>query len=143
MPTLSGRIGLLQLVVIPSTDQQRTKGFYEDLGFALGVDAPFGDGDRWIELYPSEASKTGVAIVPAGEGETPKQTGIIFDTDDIDATHAEMRNGGIDTDPAVAREGSGVEVRIGAVLQIDPVPPMFYFRDPDGNEMLMVEPHLG
>jgi len=39
----------------------------------------------------------------------------------------------------IARAGSPARVRIGAVEVAEPVPPMFWFRDPDGNELLMVE----
>jgi len=57
------------------------------------------------------------------------QTGITLTTDDIDATHAELRSQGVDVDvdAEVARMG-------------DQVPPMFWFRDPDGNSLLIVQP---
>jgi catechol 2,3-dioxygenase-like lactoylglutathione lyase family enzyme len=54
------------------------------------------------------------------------QTGITLGTDDIDAAHAELRSRGVDVDAEVSRMG-------------DPVPPMFWFRDPDGNTLLIVE----
>jgi hypothetical protein len=38
-----------------------------------------------------------------------------------------MRARGADVDDEVARMG-------------DPVPPMFWFRDPDGNTLMVVEP---
>jgi predicted enzyme related to lactoylglutathione lyase len=46
-------------------------------------------------------------------------------TDDIDATHARLKASGVDVDAEVARMG-------------EPVPPMFWFRDPDGNTLLIV-----
>ena len=55
------------------------------------------------------------------------ETGITLTTDDIDAAHAEMRSRGADVDEEVSRMG-------------DPVPPMFWFRDPDGNTLMVVEP---
>ena len=30
---------------------------------------------------------------------------------------------------------------LGAVEKAETVPPMFWFRDPDGNELLVVQPH--
>jgi catechol 2,3-dioxygenase-like lactoylglutathione lyase family enzyme len=36
--------------------------------------------------------------------------------------------------------GPLAEIRLGAVEMAGPVPPMFYFRDPDGNTLLIVEP---
>jgi catechol 2,3-dioxygenase-like lactoylglutathione lyase family enzyme len=136
----ASRISQIQLVMIPSTDQDRSVAFYEALGFEKRSDIPWGDGYRWIEVYPPDAS-TGIALVPPGPGDpTGVQTGIILNTDDIDATHAQLRSRGVDADAGVARVGAPAEIRIGAVELAGPVPPMFWFRDPDGNTLLVVEP---
>jgi catechol 2,3-dioxygenase-like lactoylglutathione lyase family enzyme len=136
-------ISQLQLVGIPSTDQDRSIAFYEALGFEKRSDFPWGDGYRWIELYPPGGT-AGIALVPPGPGDaTGVQTGIILNTDDIDATHAQLRSSGVDVDPEVARVGAPAAIRIGAVEMAGPVPPMFYLRDPDGNALLVVEPQLG
>jgi catechol 2,3-dioxygenase-like lactoylglutathione lyase family enzyme len=136
-PSLLSRI---QLVTIPSIDQDRSVAFYEMLGFEKRNDGPWGDGYRWVELYPPN-TPTGIALVPPGPGDpTSVQTGIIFNTDDIDATHAHLQALGVDTDESVARVGAPAEIRIGAVQMAGPVPPMFYFRDPDGNSLLIVQP---
>ena len=134
-------INLVQLVTIPTADQSRSLEFYQSLGFDLRADFPWGDGHRWIEVYPPGAS-TGLALVPAGPDPTGIRTGIILNTTDIDATHKHMKQMGIDVDADVARIGSPAKARIGAVEQAEPQPPMFWFRDPDGNELLLVEPHL-
>jgi catechol 2,3-dioxygenase-like lactoylglutathione lyase family enzyme len=141
MPTATpGQLSRIQLVTIPSTDQDRSVAFYEMLGFEKRNDAPWGDGYRWVELYPPD-TPTGIALVPPGPDDpTRVQTGILFDTDDIDATHAEFRALGVDVDEAIARVGAPTEIRIGAVEMAGPVPPMFYFRDPDGNSLLVVQP---
>jgi catechol 2,3-dioxygenase-like lactoylglutathione lyase family enzyme len=139
MSTTKNRISQIQLVLVPSTDQDRSIAFYEGLGFDRRNDIPWGDGYRWVEVYPP-SGKTGLALVPPRRGEpTGMQTGIILNTDDIDAAHAEMQVSGIDVDAEVARVGSAVEIRIGAVELVGPVPPMFWFRDPDGNALLIVE----
>ena len=52
--------------------------------------------------------------------------GITLTTDDIDATHAEMKSLGVDVDAEVSRMG-------------DPVPPLFWFRDPTGHTLMVVE----
>jgi predicted enzyme related to lactoylglutathione lyase len=97
------------------------------LGFEKRTDIPFGGGYRWVEVYPPEGS-TGIALAPPPEaGEVaPMQTGITLTTDDIDATHAAMKARGVDVDAEVARMG-------------DPVPPMFWFRDPTGHTLMVVE----
>jgi catechol 2,3-dioxygenase-like lactoylglutathione lyase family enzyme len=140
MSMTAGRIGQIQLVAIPVSDQERSIGFYEGLGFERRNDIPWGDGYRWVEVYPPDSS-TGLALVPPGPGEsTGVRTGIILNTDDIQTAHAELQSLGVDVDPEVARVGSPAEIRIGPVEMAGPVPPMFYLRDPDGNTLLVVQP---
>jgi catechol 2,3-dioxygenase-like lactoylglutathione lyase family enzyme len=134
-------IDLVQLVTIPTSDQSRSLAFYQMLGFEVRSDFPWGDGYRWIEIYPPGTS-TGLALVPAGPDPVGIRTGIILNTKDIEAARARMQQLGVDVDAGIARPGSPVSVRIGAVEQTEPQPPMFWFRDPDGNELLLVEPHL-
>ena len=140
MRTTASRISQIQLIVIPVSDQERSVAFYEGLGFERRNDTPWGDGYRWVEVYPPNSS-TGLVLVPPGPGEpTGVRTGIILNTDDIDAAHAELRSLGVDVDPEVARLGAPAEIRIGPVEMTGPAPPMFYFRDPDGNALLIVQP---
>jgi catechol 2,3-dioxygenase-like lactoylglutathione lyase family enzyme len=140
MRATSNRISQIQLVVIPVSDQERSLAFYEALGFERRNDIPWADGYRWVEVYPPN-SPTGLALVPPGPGEiTGVRTGIILNTDDIDAAHRELRSLGVDVDDEVARVGAPARIRIGPVEIAGPVPPMFYLRDPDGNSLLIVQP---
>jgi catechol 2,3-dioxygenase-like lactoylglutathione lyase family enzyme len=119
------RIGL---VIVPSADQDRSIDFYVgSLGFEKRTDVAFGDRYRWVEVYPQGAA-TGIALAPPREGEevTKKETGIAINTSDIDAVHSELKARGVDVDAEVARMG-------------DPVPPMFWLRDPDGHSLMVVE----
>ena len=139
MSTTTGLISQLQLVVIASTDQERSIAFYEALGFEKRADFPWADEHRWVELYPPGGT-AGLALVPPRPGDPAGiQTGIILNTEDIDAAHAEMKSRGVDVDAEVARVGAPAAIRIGAVELVGPVPPMFWFRDPDGNALLLVE----
>jgi catechol 2,3-dioxygenase-like lactoylglutathione lyase family enzyme len=140
MQTAASRIRHIQLIVIPVSDQERSVAFYEGLGFERRNDIPWGDGHRWVEVYPPNSSTGLVLIPPAPSESTGVRTGIILNTDDIDATHAELRSLGVDVDPEVARVGAPAEIRIGPVEMAGPVPPMFYLRDPDGNALLIVQP---
>jgi len=125
--TTTSRISTIGLVIIPSTDQDKSIEFYEQaLGFEKRTDIPFGGDYRWVEVYPPTGT-TGIALAPPREGDpTGVQTGISLTTDDVDATHAQLKEAGVDVDAEVMRMG-------------DPVPPMFWFRDPDGNSLLIVE----
>jgi catechol 2,3-dioxygenase-like lactoylglutathione lyase family enzyme len=122
------RLSQIGTVIIPVSDQDRAIEFYvETLGFEKRVDVPFGDGYRWVEVAPADAVTT-IAIVPPPPGKPTGnvETGIALNTDDVDADHADLAAAGVDVDPEVSRMG-------------DPVPPMFWFRDPDGNTLMIVE----
>jgi catechol 2,3-dioxygenase-like lactoylglutathione lyase family enzyme len=110
-------------VVIPVADQDRALEFFEGtLGFEKRLDGEFGDGERWIEVAPPGAETT-IALVRRREGDRIE---VSFATRDADADHSELRSHGVDADAEVMRMG-------------DYVPPMFTFRDPDGNGYRMVE----
>lgn len=126
MTAVKSPIGEINLVVVPSTNQDRSIEFYESLGFEKRTDVPFGDQYRWVEVYPPSGT-TGIALAPPREGDpVGVQTGISLTTDNVDATHAHLKSLGVDVDAAVARMG-------------EPIPPMFWFGDPDGNSLLIVE----
>ncbi|HEY1521927.1 MAG TPA: VOC family protein [Solirubrobacteraceae bacterium] len=127
MSTTSAGLRQISLVAVPTNEQDRAVEFYESIGFEKRTDTPFGNGYRWIEVYPPEGT-TGIALAPPPSGEVqPVQTGITLTTPDVDATHAEFRSKGVDVDPEVSRYG-------------DPVPPMFWFRDPSGHTLMVVQP---
>jgi predicted enzyme related to lactoylglutathione lyase len=125
--TTATRIGTISLVCIPSPDVDRAIAFYESLGFEKRTDIPFGGQYRWVEVYPPVGT-TGIALAPPPEGQEvkPQETGIIITTDDIDASHAQFKSLGVDVDAEVSRMG-------------DPVPPMFWFRDPHGHSLMVVQ----
>jgi predicted enzyme related to lactoylglutathione lyase len=126
--TTASRVSEINLVIVPSNDQDRAIEFYERaLGFEKRTDVPFGGQYRWVEVYPPNGG-TGIALVPPRPGDpVGVQTGISLATDDIDASHAHLREAGADVDAEVSRMGA-------------PVPPLFWFRDPDGNTLMVVQP---
>jgi catechol 2,3-dioxygenase-like lactoylglutathione lyase family enzyme len=127
--TTKTRITDLRTVGIPVTDQNRAVEFYvAKLGFEKRMDVPidFGPGGRWIVVAPPGAATT-IALVLASEGAPAGvDTGIRLTSEDAGADHADLRARGVDVDSEVMRLGTGV-------------PPMFTFRDPDGNRLVIVE----
>ena len=124
----TSRIDTISLICVATKDQNKAVDFYVGtLGFEKRTDTPFGGGYRWIEVYPPSGT-TGIALAPPRPGEEVKatETGITLTTDDVDASHDELRSRGVDVDEQVARMG-------------DPVPPMFWFRDPDGHSLMVVQ----
>ena len=125
---MSTRITKIANVIIPADDQDRALQFYtEVLGLEKRLEAPFGDGSRWIEVAPA-GSDTVIAICPPGPNVKAggKETGVTLQTDDVDAYHAQLKQRGVDVDAEVSRFG-------------DPVPPMFWFRDPEANNLQVIE----
>ncbi len=119
------RIHDLRTVGVPVHDQDRALAFYlEVLGFEKRLDVTFGPAGRWIEVAPPGAHTT-IALVPEHDGvPAGVETGIRLVTSDADADHASLTARGVDA---------------GDVLRWPGVPPMFAFRDLDGNGLELVE----
>jgi catechol 2,3-dioxygenase-like lactoylglutathione lyase family enzyme len=114
-------------VIIPVSDQEKALEFYTGtLGFEVRADIPFGEGDRWLEVGPAEGG-AGIALMPPRPGAEPghDQACVALTTTDIDADHRALKEKGVDVDEPMGGE--------------DPVPRMFFFRDPDGNNLLVVQ----
>ncbi|MGH2463828.1 MAG: VOC family protein [Candidatus Limnocylindrales bacterium] len=125
---VSSGISQLSTIGIPVDDQDRSLAFYVDmLGFEKRLDVAYGQGERWLEVAPVGAATT-IALMRARDG-VPSgiDTKVRLVTGDARAEHAHLRSIGVEADPDVT-----------------PYPvPMFSFRDPDGNRLVIVERPLG
>src|SRR3954447_21351485 len=122
------KITKVATTMVPVSDQDAAVAFYTDkLGFEKRMDMPYGDGERWVEVAPPGGEGT-VALTAmradATEWELGRQTGIALYSEDIKADHAALKDAGVDVD----------ELNDWG----PPVPPMFWFRDQDGNTLLIV-----
>jgi catechol 2,3-dioxygenase-like lactoylglutathione lyase family enzyme len=126
--TTKTRVEKIATCVIPTADVDRAIEFYVGkLGLEKRVDVPFGGQYRWVEVGP-EGAETTIALAPPNPDNPEsgdRQTGISLYTEDIDGYHAELRDAGVDVDAEVSRMGG-------------PVPPLFWFRDPEGNTLMVV-----
>jgi len=130
-------------VFVPVADQDRALEFYVGkLGFEKRGDFPYGEGARWVEVAPP-GSAIAIALVPASEGGTPggDQTYCALSTTDIEAANETLRARGVEADAAVARDGKARDLLFDTHRRMSnaTVPPMFFFRDLDGNRFLIVE----
>ena len=122
----------ISTVIVVTDDTDKAIEFYVDkLGFEKTTDTPFGPPEhdmRWVEVsVPGAETTIALAPPPPDYGDVGgAQTGISLQSDDIDATHAALKDAGVDVDDEVSRMG-------------DPVPPMFWFRDPEANSLMVVE----
>lgn len=124
-------IGAIASVVVPVTDQDAAVAFYlGHLGFTVRADFRLAPGFRWIEVAPSgaPAHSTKIALVPPRQGmwrPPGGETNINLQAADVVAAHARLRHLGVDVDQTVMTIGGQV-------------PPMFSFRDLDGNVLHVV-----
>jgi lactoylglutathione lyase len=112
-------------VGIAVRDQDRALAFYtEILGLQKQLDVPLPNFGRWVTVAPAGCA-TSIALV-AADDENPAgvETGVRLATPDAAAMHEHLR----------ARQ-----VEVGEVLNWAGAPPMFAFRDPDGNGLEMVQ----
>jgi lactoylglutathione lyase len=119
------QIDEVRTIGVPVTDQDKAISFYVDtLGFDKRLDVPLGQGRRWIVVAPPRGTAA-LALVASSEA-TPAgvETGIRLISHDVDADHGALRANGVDADEILRWEG---------------VPPMFAFRDQDGNGLEIVE----
>ena len=129
MTETTTQIDQMATVMVPVSDQDRAIDFYvEKLGFEKRADIAFGEqgAGRWIEVGLPGAQTT-IALTPErGEWVVGRMTGVSLTTGDIDTLHARLRDAGVDVDAEIMRMDG-------------PPPPMFWFRDADGNQLLIVE----
>jgi catechol 2,3-dioxygenase-like lactoylglutathione lyase family enzyme len=124
-PTATG-ITHIGTAAIHVDDQDKALDFYVGtLGFELRMDAPFGEGSRWIEVAPPGAMTTIALIQAHDDARAGIDTGLRLRTADAKADHAALADRGVDVD--------------AEIMQWPGVPPMFSFRDPDQNILYIVE----
>ena len=115
----------VRTVAVNVTNQDDALGFYVDtLGFEKRLDAPISPTMRWLEVAPSGATTSIALNAREGTRDAGSDTGIRFTVPDAEAEHASMRERG---------------VRVGDLIRLDGVPPMYTFDDPDGNRFYIVE----
>jgi predicted enzyme related to lactoylglutathione lyase len=116
----------VKLVNIPVTDQDRALAFYtEKLGFEVKTDVAFGP-QRWIELAIPGAETLVTLFTPDGaESKIGSFTGIVFASDDVEATYAELTARGVEYVKPPKKESWGTSS---------------IFKDPDGNQFVISSP---
>ena len=127
----------LELVLVPVTDVDRAKAFYEQVGFRLDVDHDASEQFRVVQFTPpgSACSITfGIGITEAPPG---SQKGLHLVVTDIEAARDELVGRGIDV---------GELHHFGPEGQTSGVHPeradygtFASFEDPDGNMFLLQE----
>jgi catechol 2,3-dioxygenase-like lactoylglutathione lyase family enzyme len=134
----------LEVVVIPVSDVDRAKRFYESLGWRL--DADFTNGDDWrvVQLTPPGSP----CSIFVGKGLTSAAPGSVVGTflivADVDAARAEIKGYGVDISEVFHFDGpirvTGTKGRApGRHPENQSYLSFAEFKDPDGNTWLLQE----
>jgi catechol 2,3-dioxygenase-like lactoylglutathione lyase family enzyme len=135
----------LEVVVVPVSDVDRAKQFYESLGWRLDADFATGADFRVVQLTPpgSECSIIiGTGITSAEPGSTQDLQLTVFD---IEAARAELVERGVDVSEPFHDVGgifhhAGTEGRVaGPDPKRSDYGSFASFSDPDGNGWLLQE----
>lgn len=123
--TATNHVTRMLTVGVPVRDQDRALDFYSKvLGLGKRMDVPLGGGARWIELTPPAGGTTIALTLASAETPAGVETGIRLCARDADAFRQHLLNHGATADD---------------VLRWPGVPPMFKFRDQDGNGLEIVQ----
>jgi len=135
----------LEVVVIPVSDVDRAKAFYESLGWRLDADLAVDEGYRVVQLTPPGSAcsiifGTGVTSAAPGSFE-----GLQLSVYDIDAARADLVQRGVEVSEPFHDE-TGIFHHAGTQGRVDGPAPghadygsFVAFSDPDGNGWLLQE----
>ncbi|MFZ1154227.1 MAG: VOC family protein [Solirubrobacteraceae bacterium] len=143
-PVKAGEVKL-EVVVVPVSDVDRAKRFYETLGWRLDADLAVDDGYRVVQLTPPGSACSiifgeGVTSAPPGSSE-----GLQLTVFDIDEARAELIARGVDVSEPF-HDVTGIFHHAGSKGRVSgPAPEhadygsFAAFSDPDGNGWLLQE----
>jgi len=134
----------LEVVVLAVSDVDRTKAFYEKLGWRVDIDLSHGDF-RGVQVTPHGSGASimfGKGITPAKPGPTP---GLLLAVDNVDDARAELVARGVEVSEVFhfAAGPFNNTVEKPRVSGRDPEGRSYFsfasFEDPDGNVWLLQE----
>jgi len=126
----------LEVIILPVTDMDRSKGFYQDkAGFVMDVDHRAGEDFRIIQLTPP-GSACSVTLMRNQEAAGSVQ-GLHLIVDDIEAARTEITGRGAEVSDFFHFGPGGQEP--GLDPQRARFGSYFSFSDPDGNGWLVQE----
>ena len=133
----------LEVVVLPVSDVDRARRFYESLGWRLDADFTNGEDWRLVQMTPPGSP----CSVMFGRGFTSAAPGSVQGTflvvDDVEAARAELIGHGVNVSEVFHFDGSLLRVAgtKGRVAGPDPEGRSYFsfasFSDPDGNNWLL------
>jgi catechol 2,3-dioxygenase-like lactoylglutathione lyase family enzyme len=132
----------LELVVVPVSDVDRAKAFYEErAGFTVDVDHRAGESFRVVQLTPP-GSAASISIGTGISGATPgSYEGMHLVVEDIEAAHAHLQAAGVEnSDIQHFEDGKPTP---GPDPERRDYGSFIFFTDPDGNGWAVQEVRRG
>lgn len=129
----------LEVIVIPVSDVERAKRFYENLGWRLDGDFVVGDEFRGIQFTPPGSACSihfGKGLTSAAPGSA---SGLYLVVSDVEAARAELLERGVDVSEVFHRAGPGKPAMKGRDPERHSYSSFATFTDPDGNTWLLQE----
>jgi catechol 2,3-dioxygenase-like lactoylglutathione lyase family enzyme len=137
----------LEVVVLPVSDVERVKRFYQTLGWRLDADFPFDNGFRVVQFTPPGSGSSiqfGTKITSAAPGSAQ---GLYLIVSDIEAARDELAGKGVDISevfypgtPGAQFQRDGTSGRVsGPAPEHASYGSFATFSDPDGNGWLLQE----
>jgi catechol 2,3-dioxygenase-like lactoylglutathione lyase family enzyme len=135
----------LEVVIIPVSDVDRAKRFYESLGWHLDADYVGGDDFRIVQLTPAGSA----CSVIIGTGVTAAMPGsvdsLVLVVDDVETAREELVARGVEVSE-VFHDAGGVFHHAGTTDRVPGADPdrrakrsLASFNDPDGNGWILQE----
>jgi len=135
----------LEVVVVPVSDVDRAKAFYQSLGWRIDADFVTGPDFRVVQVTPPGSACAvifGTGLTTAAPGSAD---GLQLATDDIEAARADLAARGVPASE-VFHDANGVFHRAGTANRVagpDPARSSYgswvSFADPDGNSWYVQE----
>jgi catechol 2,3-dioxygenase-like lactoylglutathione lyase family enzyme len=135
----------LEVLVLPVSDVDRAKAFYESLGFRLDADFPGEGGFRAVQVTPPGSNTSiifGSGVTKAAPGSVQ---GLYLVVDDIVAARDYLADRGVDVSEVYHDQG-GIFEHAGAEHRVTGPDPnrgsyasFASFSDPDGNGWVLQE----
>lgn len=135
----------LEVVVLPVSDVDRARDFYQKLGWRLDADFPVAEGYRVVQVTPPGSPTSvifGTGVSTAAPGSTQ---GLYLVVDDVEAARADLVTRGAEVSE-VFHDATGVFNQAGGTGRVPGPDPerrsyssFASFQDPDGNSWVLQE----
>jgi predicted enzyme related to lactoylglutathione lyase len=136
----------LEVVVVPVSDVDRAKAFYDALGWRLDADFAFANGFRIVQLTPPGSGcsiQFGRRLTPASPGSAE---GLYLVVSDIEAARRDLADRGVEVGETFHEGAVGARFELGADGRLagpaadhGTYGSFATFADPDGNRLLLQE----